>query len=197
MKKFLIAAVLILFVLAGAFLIFNFRLMRSQTVSDSWTATSNAGTNIQDWTFAPGNTGLYVEGEYRYLQPLRDQLTRLLNGQQKVGSVSAINLPADKADIPVIYVTVKQQQRAWTPFYATSALEVTISYATNGDISFRNTDPVSFVNTSDQPAIRYQTHYTIADRSVGLISARGYDSYLVNLIADAVQKNLQEQLKSQ
>ncbi|MGE5224574.1 MAG: hypothetical protein ACM3PY_19235 [Omnitrophica WOR_2 bacterium] len=197
MKKLLIAIVLILFVFAGAFLLFNFRIMQSQTASDSTTATSKAGLEQSEaWTFQPENTGLYVEGEYRYLQPLRDRLAQLLDHQPILGSISAINLPSDKADIPVIYVEVKQQKRTWTPFYATSALEVVIDYASNGDVSFRNTDPVSFLNTSNQPAIRYQANYSIADRSVGLISTRGYDDYLVSLIADAVQKSLQEQINT-
>ncbi len=196
MKKILIALVLVLFVLAGVFLLFNFRLMKSTTVSNSHTATSNAGSNIQDWTFRPENTGLYVQADPRFAQVLQAEITRLLNKQPNVGSVSAINLPMDKADIPQLYVEVKQQKKVWTPFYATSAYEVIISYATNGDLSFRNTEPVTFINTSEQPAIRYQAIYAIADKSIGLISSPGYDSYLVNLFANAVQKSLQEQLKT-
>jgi hypothetical protein len=196
MKKIMIALVLILFVLAGVFLLFNFRLMKSTTVSNSYTAASNAGSDIKDWTFRPENTGLYVQADPRFVQSLQAEITRLLQSQVNVGSISAINQPVDRADIPQLYVEVKQQKKIWTPFYATSAYEVIVSYATNGDLSFRNTEPVTFINTSEQPAIRFQASYAIADRSVGLISLPGYDSYLADLFANAVQKSIQEQLKT-
>ena len=199
MKKFVITVGLIglivgLFV--GAFLLLNFRLMQSQMLSDSTIASYHTGSPDEKVTIVSDVTGLYVDPSIRFAQSLQDEIKSRLENQPQVGEVTAVNLPMDKADIPLLFVEVNQQKKLWTPFYANSAYEVIVYYASNGDISFRHSQPVHFESNSDQQAISYRASYALVDRSFGLISSPGYQDYLVHQIADRVQMVFEHKVKS-
>ncbi len=187
MRKTWIIPVGIFLLIASALLLVQFRLMRSTTLSDSAIASGGISSSIGN----PSNTALWVSGD-RLAGRVRALIKGMAQNQPRFGEVSMLNAIADKFDLPVLAVDIQKQQYIWTPFYARSVYRLTVSYASNGDISFRS-QPTPRFNMGDY--YQLQGRYTLDDTSWGLISSPGYQDYMSERIADQVMKSLQEKFK--
>ena len=133
-KKLLALSAAIL-ILAAAFLfLLDVRLMTSRTGSSANTAASRTGDPNTPWNFAPQATGLYVEGSERLAENLQSRLNAQLQNQAHIGPLTAINAPADRFDLPILYVEIMPQKHIWTPFYASAEYRLAVSYASDGNI---------------------------------------------------------------
>ncbi|GEM_PF-2181575 len=180
---FLLAALLILCV---AFGLFDFRISKSQATFNSTIASSHQGESAISIEFAPATTGLFVDAGAGLSQEIQTKLTKMLEDQDYTGQVSAMSAPADHMDIPVLYVVVAPIKHIWTPFYTSSEIQMSVSYATNGDISFRNQSITHFQSNGNQPALQYQATFTITDSAFGLISYPGYQHSLAEMLTGQV-----------
>ncbi len=190
-RIFLAAIVLVFF--AAAFLLFHFRAMSSKTSVESGVASARNGDPKAPWSLSPQVTGLYVEGRGQLAETLLAQVKRQLKNQQHIGDITDMNAPVDRADIPQLYIQVVPISHFWTPFYARSEYQLVVSYASNGDISFRQQKSPRFMATGGQPVLQYKASQTIKDTSLGLFSAPGYQDYLAGKMARLILDNFQKQ----
>ncbi len=194
MKRSLVIAIAVLAVLAAAFFLLNFRLMNSQTGMNSGTASGGSEGFKKSPKFAPAATGLYVEGTGPMADAVRARVKQAIQRQDYVGEVSMINLMADRLDLPVMYIEMIPVRHFWSPVYASSEYQMNVSYATNGDVSFRNQAAPHFVMDGNPPALQFKAMFTLTDTSTGLISYQGYQDYLVEKMVTLVRETLQKQV---
>ncbi len=190
--KVLIAAAALVVLLAAAFLLLDFRLMTSRTNSQSTVASSSGGDGAPK-SVVVDTTGLYVEGPDALAASLGAEIRQGLQGEQHVGELTTINMPADKLDIAQMVVQVTPETRIWTPFYAQSEYLVSVSYASNGDVSFRNQEAPHFMFVGPQAAMQFDAEITVKDQSAGLMSAPGYRHYLAEKIAGMIKDTFQQE----
>jgi len=151
MKKLLIILPLALLALLAAFLLLDFRLLKGQTSQISTVAASQSDDFRASRDLSPAVTGLYVEGNGDEAHLLAAYVKSLLQNQPAIGRVTDINTPSDQMDIPVVYIELVPVKYVWTPVYATAEYQLIISYASNGDISFRKNPVNHFHSSGDQP----------------------------------------------
>jgi len=194
-QKFWIGASLIVLVilLAGSALILaSFSSMTSRLESSSQLATSTGSQNTLTQLKNPETT-LYVSANSRLKSALQAELTRLLQGRPEFGQIRVIESAPDQAGLPLLWIEVEPNDILWTPFYARAALKVNVGYASDGDVSFRQTTPAEFKHTGDQLTVKRSGSYAFSDASWGLISNPGYMDYLGRVIAGAIVADLQAQ----
>ncbi len=186
-----VLVVVLIFVLSGSALILaNFSAMKSNIGQNSTVASSTGGDEAA-YARSPDKTGLYVDGGSKLSAALQQALAQKLNGQVATGEIVPVDGTSDKADFPLLFVTIDQENITWTPVYARADLKVSIFYATDGDISFRHSQPPEFKWTSSQPTLKMDGTYSFTDTSWGLISSPGYVNYLAGEIARAIATNIQ------
>ncbi len=187
----IVLVIVLIFVLSGSALILaNFSAMNSNIAQNS-TVASSTGAPETELVRSPDKTGLFVAGGSKLSAALQQALTQKLTGQVVTGEIVPVDGTSDKADYPLLFVSIDEQNITWTPVYAKAALKVSIFYATDGDVSFRHSQPPGFKSTSNQPALKMNGTYSFADASWGLISSPGYVNYLAGEIAKAITTNIQ------
>ncbi|MCL4560630.1 MAG: hypothetical protein M1281_08450 [Chloroflexi bacterium] len=189
-----IALLAALLILLAAFTLLDFRLSKSSSTVNSEVASSRQGDALPFGSFNPAATGLYVEGGGSLARMVQNHLTGLLQNQSPVGRVTAINAPVDRMDIPVLYVEIKPVQHFYTPFYTRSEYELEVSYASNGDISFRTQAVTHFQSSNGEPALQYKAHFSLTDTTYGLISYPAYQKSLADLLEVQIRDNHQKQM---
>ncbi len=125
---------------------------------------------------------------------VRTRVKQAIQKQDYVGEVSMINRMADRLDLPVLYIEMIPVRHFWSPVYASSEYQMNVSYATNGDVSFRNQAAPHFVMGGNPAALQFKAMVTLTDTSTGLISTLGYQDYLVEKMVTLVQETLQKQV---
>ncbi len=190
-KRWIVLIVVVLiFALSGAALILgNFSSMKSELARNSSMATSS-GSNGPAVQISADKTGLFVGGRDGLSRALQQEVTRALGGQVQFGEIVAVDGSSDKAEYPLLFVTIEKQDITWTPVYARANLEITVSYASNGDVSFRHTSPTEFKHTDGQPSQMSNGKYSFTDVSYGLISSPGYTTYLAKEVVKAIAADL-------
>ncbi len=189
--KFLIIFAVVVALLAAIFFLLDFRVMTSSASTNSTVAASHGGEGAPQ-SIQPDTTGLYVQGDG--LAPvLQRQLVQTLQFQQHIGQVTAIETPANQANMPQLYVRLTPKQYFWTPVYAQVEYEISVSYGSNGDVSFRDQETPYFKFSSGEPALKFQENLTLRDRSTGLMSAPGYKHYLAEQVAQHILQTLQQE----
>lgn len=195
MKKRILILAITLLVLLAAFLLLDFRLLKGQTSVISTVAASHSEDFNATRDLSPAVTGLYVEDNGAIAALLDAHIPALFQDQPEFGQVTVLDSPADQADIPMIYVELVPIKHVWTPVYAQAEYQLIISYASNGDTSFRK-DPVThFRSSGDQPYLQFKATITLKDISSGIISLRGYQNYLAGKLLEQVEQTFQSQLK--
>lgn len=172
------------------FLFLDLRIMKSNSSANSTTATYRSGDIDLNWKNTPVDTALYVEAPGNLRESLRKSLKPLISNKNYIGAVGDLNAPDDKLDTPQLYVQLIPVNSLWTPVYARSTYQVVVSYASNGDLSFRKTEPVRFEGKAGQPAVLFKATSNLVDTSWGVVSLRGYQSYIIEKIAKQIVENL-------
>ncbi len=186
----LLVIVLVIVFSGSALILANFSAMRSNIAQNSSVASSNGGDETA-LNRSPDKTGLFVEGESKLAAALHQALTKKLSGQVVTGEIVAVDGTSDKLDYPLLFVSIDQPNITWTPVNARAEVNVSIFYSTDGDVSFRHSQPPGFKMTTDQPTLKMDGTYSFTDESWGLISNPGYVNYLAGEIAKAIATNIQ------
>ena len=193
-KRWIGVAIIILVVLLSGFalILVNFSSMTSQLEHNSQMVSSSGSQNALP-QLNNSKTALYVNANDRLKNALQIEVTRLLQGRPEFGQIEVVESLENNAGLPLLVVEVEPQDLLWTPIYARAALKVNVAYASDGDVSFRQTVPVEFKHTTDQLTVKRSGIYTFNDASWGLISNPGYMNYLGRVIAAAIANDLQGQ----
>jgi hypothetical protein len=186
---FWIAIILVIALSAPALILANFSAMSSQIVHDSTLATST-GSAQPGVPIHSAKTGLVVKGDSRLAWALQNQIITHLQNYPAFGQLQLLDRMDEQANDPILLLEIAPQDIFWTPIYARANLRVNVSYASDGDISFRLSQPVEFKHTSDQTVVKKSGSYTFTDTSWGLISNPGYLDYLAREIARPIAADL-------
>ena len=192
MKKYGIGITLLVIglVVASLFLM-SYHATSSQTTQNGSVASSSGGSIVSQNRILPDVTNVVVAGSSRLDSSLKTALTNLLPGVTGLGEVKFVDPSNIPANAPLLYVQVKEQNVRWSPVYSTAALQVAVSYAANGDVSFKNDEPTHFQAGSFQ----FKGTYKLDDVSWGLMSLPGYQDYLAQNAAETILKSVQDQFK--
>jgi hypothetical protein len=169
----------------------SFRATYSRVGRDSSMATSNVGAQPGQVKNPTTTTGLHVKGEELFQRSLQVELTRRLQQLPKFGQIQPISDPVDQAEFPFLFVEIARKDLFWTPVYGRADLEIKIAYASNGDVSFRHSEPPAFHNENQAPSIKRSGQYQFTDVSWGIMSLPGYHDYLASQVATAILADLQ------
>jgi hypothetical protein len=193
MKKYGIGiTLLVIGLLAASFFLMSYHATSSQTTQNSQVAsTSGSGIENQNKLAAQLVTNVVVTGSSRLETSLKADLASLLPELAGLGGVNFVDSSNIPANAPLLYVQVKEQNVRWTPVYSTAALQVVVSYAENGDVSFKDQEPTHFQAGSFQ----FKGTYNLEDVSWGLMSLPGYQDYLAQNAAHTVSDGVQSQFK--
>ena len=163
--------------------------MSSQMMHDSTLATSSG--NVQPGLpINAAKTGMVVTGDSRLAWALQNQIKGQLQNNPAFGQIQLLDGIDEQVNYPILLVEIVPQEIFWTPIYARANVKVIVSYASDGDISFRMSQPVEFKHTSDQATLKRSGSYTFTDTSWGLISNPGYLDYLAREIARPIAADL-------
>lgn len=197
MKKYAVGIFLVVIgLVAASFFLLNYRYSSSQATQNSSVASSQGSTvENQNKNLAPAATYVVVVGSSRLDSALKANLADQLPGMAGLGAVNFVDPSNISANAPLLYVQVKEQNVRWTPVYATAALQVVVSYAENGDVSFKDTEPTHFQTSTTPGVFQFKGVYQLDDVSWGLMSLPGYEDYLAQNAAAAIMKSVQDQLK--
>jgi hypothetical protein len=188
-----VAAIAIVVALsAPALILANFSAMSSRMERNSSIATSSGNAEASQ-PLNPAKTEIIVTGEGRLARSLHNQLTKNLENNPGFGQIQAAGEVSAPADSPLLMVEIEPQQVVWTPVYSRASVQVTVSYASNGDVSFRLEEPTKFESSSDEPTIQSSGRYSYNDTSWGLISRPGYMDYLAKEIGRQIAADLKAQ----
>jgi hypothetical protein len=174
----------------------SFRIIRSQSTVNSGVVASRQNPQTSPVAFSQLATQLVVEGDDPLAHALRAELMRLANSDKTPGQFTFASTQDEAAQSPLLVVTLKQQSGYWTPIYARTDLQVEAAYASNGDVSFRESEPTQFHSSGDQAVRQYEGHYQLTNASWGVMSLPGYRDYLAYQVAVTLLTSWQEQLKS-
>jgi len=170
----------------------SFRAAYSRTGRDSTMVTSNVGAQPGQIKNPAETTGLHVAGEELFQRSLQADLIRRLQQVPGFGQIQPISDPVDQAEFPYLFVEIARKDIFWTPAYGRAELEIKIAYASNGDISFRHSEPTAFHNENEAPSIKRSGKYKFTDVSWGIMSLPGYHDYLASQVATAILADLQD-----
>ncbi len=181
--------------IGALFFLISFRIISSRSALNSEVATSHPSQKAGPVAFSQPAPQLVVEGDDTLARALRNEITRMKKTGITLGQVNLISAQDVVAQSPLLVVSLRQQSGFWTPVYSRADLQVEAAYASNGDVSFRESEPTKFHLTEGQVVIRYEGHYQLTDISWGVMSLPGYREYLAHQIAVDILTSLQNQLK--
>lgn len=119
-----------------------------------------------------------------------------MQGQANFGQVAVLGTPTPptRLDVPTLFVEVAGQGNLWTPVYAREGLEVSLAYASDGDVSWRNQTSVVMVMPNTQPTVRVSGKLQVEDSTRGLTSYPAYQRHLGRQAAAEIVKALRQAL---
>ena len=185
----ILVSMLVVVILAAAFLWTDFHMSTSQTKIESQVTTY--GMNGQGSNELPAHlpVQIYVTGDNLFSNALRDQLRIRLEATPRFNQVSIPNALPQNSEQPVLLIDPGEAGRLWTPVYGKSRFSINLIFASDGDISWRNEDVVR-MNNIDGQVIRIRADFTVNDSSFGLISRIFYQKYLAERAASQIATSL-------
>ena len=158
---------------APALFLANFSAMSSSDAFSQSSLASSSTAGQVDEPIQSAKTMIFVSGEKHLAQSLEKQIAGQLQGKPQFGQLQHLPNLVNKADSPYLLIEIEPQAYFWTPVYARSTMKVTVSYASDGDVSSRLSQPTEFKHSGDQPDKQMSGIYTFSDVSWGLISNPG------------------------
>ena len=181
--------------LGALFFLISFRIINSQSALNSEVATSHPSQAASPAAFSQLALQLVVEGDNPLARALRKEITRMTKSGIIPGQVNLNSAQDVAAQSPLLVVSLGRQSGYWTPVYSQTDLQVEAAYSSNGDVSFRESEPTKFHLSEGKIVTQYEGHYQLTDISWGVMSLRGYQDYLAHQIAMDILTSLQDQLK--
>lgn len=188
-SKAVLALLLVVGVLAAAFLWLDFQAVRSESRANSQVATASAKPEGTQESGPAGELSLHVQGNDGLTVALRQELATLLRAGPAFTGVKIVDaLPAGTGG-PALMVEVAERDVLWTPVHGQGHLLVKATYASDGDLSWRG-ETVMRMQTGE-PLRRVRGEFQIEDATNGVISLKAYDRHLGRYAATEVSKSIQ------
>ena len=190
----------LLAIVAAAFLLLDFRLMRAQMAVDSESETFTFSVSGDERPLQlEQDLALYVEAP----AGLEDELVAALREELKTNPyVRDINLqeePLEAAEDTVLVVRIGEPSVLfWSPFYTRSEITARVAYASDGQVDWIDEDPV-VIETTEAPSVpvaRVRTTHEFNGTAYGLISGPGYATYLASELATQINPSLEDTLSN-
>lgn len=177
-----------------SFFVFSFRLIRSQTGLDSAVAAYRPKDAQGALNLNPTKTGLYVAGDTGLERAVAQKLRQAISGRLNFGEIEWVGSEIEKYEAPLLTVELTQHKVLWTPVMGRAEVAAEAAYATHGDVSFRNTQPVHFTSQEGPAVLQMMGTYTLADASWGIMSRMGYDDYLADRIVQRIVESIETEI---
>lgn len=172
--------------LAAAFWFLDLRVASSETGAQAqWSTVSFGRGNPAD----PGDgLALYITGNNGISETLSAGLRQSLQTTPGIGPTDLLTSLPSNSHRPTLVVESTGTDGIWTPVYARSALHVHVSYASNGDLSWRGKPIIA--RSDEGPGIFVDGEIAITDVTRGVVSHRAYERYLGEQLGGEVGKLL-------
>ena len=196
--QLLILLAVFLVIVAAAFLLLDFRFQQAEMAVDSSVSTYTYSFDEQTPALLNQKLDLYIEAppgmEYELAKALREELAT----NPYVGDDNLRQAPPVPADDSVLVMTIDEPALFWSPFYARTEMNVTIAYASDGEVAWIDEEVVELTNKDvGDPVVRVRGEYAFAGTAYGLISAPGYTRYLAEEVAQSISHSLAHTLDTQ
>lgn len=190
-------ALLLSVALVAAFLWLDFRATKSETRDESRVSTFSSGTGEGARLQMGQRLALQVVGADEIARSLHLDLMRQLPNSPYIGQVLPLAHGAERAvGSAALVVEWRGRDLLWTPLYGRARVGVTVSYSSDGDLSWRHQFPVHMGNLNG-PMVRVRGEIDVVDTTWGLASRRAYQRHVVEQVAATVSKGLDKALSSQ
>jgi len=182
----LLLAVLLLAVI---FLGLDFKAAFSTTSDDTQMTTINS----KDGFAEDPPLLIFVQAPDNLAKPLRQALFNRVGTIAPFSTMAITETPASEPGSAALVVAVDPRAYLWTPVYAAVNLSVRVAFASDGKVDWKHLGEIETVMQTSSTA-RISGAMQIRDRSLGLISHPGYQSYLANQISEKVVESIKSAL---
>jgi hypothetical protein len=195
MKRILFAVLVFTFV-TSSFYILDFKVARSEILTNSTVSAYSTGDPQID---SPGRFYLYVEGDDSISKSLREKLGAEL---EKAGiNVSIADAFEKKYDSQALLVNVTKHNWLYTPFYASSDIVILFFYTTTGEDTkyfeqFKEGNiTVVFENNGSRAGEKLiRGDMELRNSTKGLISQKAYRKHLAAEAAKEIAGRLEQNI---
>lgn len=188
--------VLIVLLLAAAFIFLDFRIVRARLATESIASTYTFSISDELPLPLEQELDLYVDAPAQMREAFVAALRERLRGNPYIGSINLREgTPVEAANSVLVVVLREPASLFWTPFYTSTEAVVNAAYASDGAVDWIDEEPVVLESTDPPvPVARTRAEHQFDGSAFGLISGPGYASYLAGEVAQAVNQSLEQQL---
>jgi hypothetical protein len=172
-----------LLALVVVFLTADFNFARSETTSEHNLTTIRQGDEIPTPIPIEQILTVAVVGEGAFADRLREAILAELTASNLATQGQWIATSDAGSDALHLLVRVDHDTFLWTPVYAQATVNTTLGYASNHDLSWYGTFPVSMETDHEAPLLWATGEFELSDSSSGLISRPAYQRILAEKIA--------------
>jgi hypothetical protein len=177
-----------LLALVVVFLTADFNFARSETTSEHNLTTIRQGDEIPTPMPIEQNLTVAVVGEGAFAGRLREAILAELTASNLATQGQWVVTSDANNHALHLLVRVDHNTFLWTPVYAQATVNTTLGYASNHDLSWHGTFPVSMETNHEAPLLWATGEFELSDRSRGLLSRPAYQRILAEkLAAEMVQ----------
>jgi hypothetical protein len=187
MNKWLWISIVIILLgaITAAFFFMDFQAVNSNTATDSQVSSFRIGLE-QGAPPPPFSTlALYAQEERIFQENFKQSLVDDLQVIPGLNQLETLSEAVDQYENPLLMVEFEKVDITWTPISGNATIEITVAFATDGDVSFRHTTPVHF-DDGDSPSLKIKGDIQIQDETRGLISRVAYHKYLEESVSQAI-----------
>jgi len=188
MKNKILFILLGLLALVVVFLTVDFNFTRSETASEHNLTTIRQGDEIPTPTPIGQNLTVAVVGEGAFTDRLREAILAELTASRLATHGQWVATSEASSHALHLLVRVDHDTSLWTPVYARATVKTTLGYASDHDLSWHGTFPISMETDDDAPLLWATGEFELSDSSRGLLSRPAYQRILAEqLAAEIVQ----------
>lgn len=189
----LIVALAIVIVVAGVLFLSGTGYLRGNTQVHSSGRSYQVGTRSGEKVPSTDQLAVYVEGSDPLASALLRELPRPLVEDMPYNAVARLTTLPEKVNAAVLVVEPEIGELAWAGVYARSSITCTVSYASDGETTWRREERPIVVGAAD-PLLRSRIEVTLEDTTRGFVPRRAYVDHLARHLADAVAEALAHEL---
>lgn len=181
-------------VLAAVFILFDFRAMRGTFQSEHTLTTMSFGSEGPDEIAMNQPLDVYIQGPSPARDWLADALIREIEQNPYVGSVSLCSGEPAAAENTILVVRVDSASVFWAAVFGRSRSKIEVRYATNGSVDWMDEEVIESEPGSYTKWIKGS--FEGNDTAFGLMSLRGYYSYLGQQFGAQISSALRNALET-
>ena len=189
-KRALIGIVVGILLVVVLFTAVEFRLMRSNTRINKEMASGHT-ESVPPSLYENARLNYGVLGEGAFAEALFEALEDELEGEVSIQEANPLEMELQYSGDSYLLAALTARDINWLPIRGRTEVTVRISYSSDGDVTWRNQDPPTFV-FEGEPGIKADGTLTLVDSSWGLFSLPGYRDYVAVKMAAAISDALNQ-----